>query len=168
VAALRGAKAAAGAAPAAAEPPTDDADARVAHADAPNKAPVEAPDEALVDDDTEAATDADAEVVASALRGVDWAAVRAATAERTADATRTVRTMAEQVDWGRMQPVAARVSSSLIAAVASGQLGIGGPLGSTVARAIVDQRLTQRVAERWSPAADALPAALQVDPAAGE
>lgn len=93
--------------------------------------------------------DGDADAVAEALRGVDWSKVRAATSERGTEAARTVRTMAEQVDWAKVQPVAAQVSTALIAAVASGQLGVGGRLGSAVARAIVDQGgLAQRVARR--------------------
>ncbi len=92
---------------------------------------------------------ADADEVAAALRNVDWATVKSAAAERTGDAARTVKAMADQVDWSRVQPVAAQVSSALIAAVASGQLGVGGRLGSTVARAIVDQGgLGQQVAAR--------------------
>lgn len=97
----------------------------------------------------EATIAADAEQVAEALRGVDWSTVSAAAAERTSDAARTVKAMADQVDWAKVQPVAAQVSSALIAAVASGQLGVGGRLGSTVARAIVDQGgLGQQVAKR--------------------
>jgi hypothetical protein len=86
-----------------------------------------------------ATAETDADAVAEALQGVDWHATRTAMAERTAEAARTVRAMAEQVDWGRVQPVAAQVSSALIAAVAAGQLPIAGRLGPTVARAIVDQ-----------------------------
>jgi hypothetical protein len=90
---------------------------------------------------------ADAAEVAVALRSVDWAGVRAGTVERTSTARRAMRDMADQVDWAKAQPVAAQVSSALIAAVATGQLGVGGHLGSTVARAIVDQSgLAQRVA----------------------
>ena len=91
----------------------------------------------------------EADDVAAALRRVDWGRVRAATAERSGDAAQTVRSMAEQVDWAKVQPVAAQVSTALITAVASGQLGVGGRLGSMVARAIVDQGgLGQRVASR--------------------
>ena len=89
----------------------------------------------------------DATTVTSALKGVDWAGVRAATAERTGDAAKAMKAMADQVDWARVQPVAAHISSALIAAVASGQVPIGGRLGGTVARAIADQSgLGQRVA----------------------
>ena len=57
-----------------------------------------------------------------------------------------MRTMAKEVDWAKVQPVAAKVSSALMAAVASGQLGVGGRLGTTVARAIInDRNLAQRV-----------------------
>lgn len=94
-----------------------------------------------------AATDeADAEQVAEAMRGVDWAKVRAATSERGAEAAAAMRTMAKEVDWAKVQPVAAKVSSALMAAVASGQLGVGGRVGSTVARAIInDRNLAHRV-----------------------
>ena len=95
---------------------------------------------------TAAADEADAEQVAEAMRGVDWAKVRAATSERSADAAAAMRTMAKEVDWAKVQPVAAKVSSALIAAVASGQLGVGGRVGGTVARAIInDRNLAQRV-----------------------
>jgi hypothetical protein len=84
--------------------------------------------------------DAEAGEVTAALRRVDWAAVHAATRDRTGEAGRAARTMAAQVDWSQVQPAARRVSTALIGAVASGQLGVGGPLGPLVARAIVDQR----------------------------
>jgi hypothetical protein len=94
--------------------------------------------------------DADAGKVAQALRGVDWAGVRAATSTRTSDAARAARAMADQVDWAKVQPVAARVSSAMIAAVASGRIGVGGPLGSMVVRTIADQAgLGQRVAQTF-------------------
>lgn len=90
--------------------------------------------------------EADAVQVASAMKRVDWAKVRAATSERGAEATAAMRTMAKEVDWSKVQPVAAKVSSALMAAVASGQLGVGGRLGGTVARAIInDRNLAQRV-----------------------
>jgi hypothetical protein len=105
---------------------------------------------------------ADADEVAEALRGVDWANVKTAAAERTGDAARTVKAMADQVDWAKVQPVAAQVSSALIAAVASGQLGVGGRLGSTVARAIVDQGgLGQQVAKRVNAQQLAVPSDLR-------
>ncbi len=96
--------------------------------------------------DHTADVDAEVEEVAAAMRGVDWAKVRAATTERGAEAAHAMKSMAAEVDWSRVQPVAAKVSSALIAAVASGQLGIGGRAGSTVARAIMNDRdLAQRV-----------------------
>jgi hypothetical protein len=89
----------------------------------------------------------DAEEVTQALRGVDWASVRAATAARTSDASRAMRSVAEQVDWSKVQPIAAQVSRALIAAAASGQIRLVGPLGTTVARAIANHGgLAQRVA----------------------
>lgn len=99
------------------------------------------------DPDAQLPTDeADAEQVASALRKIDWAKVRAATSERSADAAATMRKMASQVDWAKVQPVAAKLSSALMAAVASGQLGVGGRLGAPVARAIInDRNMAQRV-----------------------
>jgi hypothetical protein len=91
--------------------------------------------------------DNDAEQVAEALRGVNWADVRAATTERTTDVTKTMRSLAERVDWAKVQPVAAQVSSALIAAVAAGRIPIGGRLGPIVVRAITDQNnLGKRVA----------------------
>lgn len=96
--------------------------------------------------------------VAEAMRGVDWAAVRAATSERTSEAAKAMRSAAEHVDWGKVQPVAAQVSSALIAAVASGRLGVGGPLGSTVARTIMNQGgLAQRVAAQLKDQPAAMP-----------
>ena len=66
--------------------------------------------------------------------------------------------MAQQVDWGKVQPVAAQVSSALIAAVASGQLGLGGRLGPTLARAIINQGgLGQRVAGKVTASASPPP-----------
>ncbi len=84
--------------------------------------------------------------VAAAMRGVDWAKVRAATSAKSSDAAKSIKTMAAEVDWDKVQPVAAKVSSALIAAVASGNLGVGGRIGPTVARAIMNDRdLAQRV-----------------------
>jgi hypothetical protein len=95
----------------------------------------------------EESLDRDAEEVAKALRGVDWGQVRAATSERSTEVARTMRSLADHVDWAKVQPVAAQVSSALIAAVAAGRIPVGGPLGSMVARAITDQNnLGNRVA----------------------
>ena len=100
---------------------------------------VDVPDDQHLDDD--------AAQVADALRRVDWAQVKAATNERTNDVARTMRSMADHVEWSKVQPVAAQVSSALIAAVAAGRIPLGGPLGSIVARAIADQNnLGKRVA----------------------
>lgn len=99
----------------------------------------EVPDEQILDDD--------AAQVADALRRVDWIQVKAATTERTNDVARTMRSMADHVEWNKVQPVAAQVSSALIAAVAAGRIPIGGQLGSIVARAIADQNgLGRRIA----------------------
>ena len=96
----------------------------------------------------EAGLDSEAQQVAEALRGVDWAEVRSSAASRTNDVTRTMRAMADHVDWGRVQPIAAQVSSALIAAVATGRIPVGGQLGPIVARAITDQNnLGRRVAQ---------------------
>ena len=89
---------------------------------------------------------ADTEAVVGTLRNVDWGKVRAATAERTTEAAEKMRAMAAEVDWGKVQPMAAQVSSALIAAVASGQVPVGGRAGATVVRAIMNDRdLAQRV-----------------------
>jgi hypothetical protein len=87
----------------------------------------------------DAPLDGDAAEVAEALRRVDWTEVRAATAERTSDVARTMRSLADHVDWAKVQPVAAQVSSALIAAVAAGRIPVGGRLGPIVVRAITDQ-----------------------------
>jgi hypothetical protein len=100
----------------------------------------------------------DAAEVTQALRGVDWASVRAATAARTSDASRAMRSVAEQVDWSKVQPIAAQVSRALIAAAASGQIRLVGPLGTTVARAIANQGgLAQRVASNLHAENESLP-----------
>jgi hypothetical protein len=97
--------------------------------------------------ETEATVDADAKEVAAAMRRVDWTQVRAATSERATDMTHTMRSLAEQVDWVKVQPVAAQVSSALIAAVAAGRIPVGGRLGPMVAKAITDQNnLAKRIA----------------------
>jgi len=99
--------------------------------------------------DSDHSDEADAAEVAAAIRGVDWAGVRAAAAGRTTEASKAMKSMADHVDWGKVQPVAAKVSSALIAAIATGQLGVGGRLASTVARTITNQNgLGQRVAEQ--------------------
>jgi hypothetical protein len=106
----------------------------------------------------DAELNAEAEEVAEALGTVDWAKVRAETSRRTSDAARAMRDMAAQVDWAKVQPVAAQVSSALIAAVASGRLPVGGRLTTTVARAIADQGgLAQRVAQTLDQQRTALP-----------
>jgi hypothetical protein len=93
------------------------------------------------------ASDTDASEVARSLKDVDWGAVRAATAARAGDVSRAARAMAEQVDWSKVQPATAKVSSAVIAAVASGQLRVGGPIGGMLARTIIDQGgLAERVA----------------------
>ena len=102
---------------------------------------------AIVEQGDETSLDSDADEVAEALRGVDWTQVRAATAERTNDVARTMRSLADHVDWAKVQPVAAQVSSALIAAVAAGRIPVGGRLGPLVVRAITDQNnLGRRVA----------------------
>lgn len=107
---------------------------------------------------SEAEETADAATVAEMMRNVDWAGVRTATAERTADATKAMKAMADHVDWGKVQPVAAQVSSALIAAIATGQLGVGGPLAGTVARAMTNQRgLGQRVAAQLETTPEQVP-----------
>jgi hypothetical protein len=114
----------------------------------PKQEAVEVVDEAAGHEPVNDTTfDTDAEQVAEALRGVNWADVRAATTERTTDVTKTIRSLAERVDWAKVQPVAAQVSSALIAAVAAGRIPVGGRLGPIVVRAITDQNnLGKRVA----------------------
>lgn len=90
--------------------------------------------------------DDDERTIVGAVRDIDWAAVRQATSARTGEIAQRMKAMAGEVDWRSVQPAAAHVSSALIAAVASGHLPLGGKLGSTVARAIMnDGGLAQRV-----------------------
>lgn len=90
--------------------------------------------------------EAQAAEVAEAMRGVDWTKVRASASAKSSEAAKSMKTMAAEVDWDKVQPVAAKVSSALIAAVASGHLGVGGRIGPTVARAIMnDRNLAERV-----------------------
>ena len=111
-----------------------------------------------VGEPTPATEAADAAAVADAMRGVDWAGVRAATVDRTAEATKTMKAMADNVDWTKVQPVAAQVSSALIAAIATGQLGVGGRLATTVAKAMTDQGgLGQKVAAELENAPGGVP-----------
>lgn len=91
--------------------------------------------------------DRDAADVAEAMRRVDWSEVRAATAGKANDVTKAMRALSDHVDWDKVQPVAAQVSSALIAAVAAGRIPVGGRLGPIVAKAITDQNLGDRVAQ---------------------
>ncbi len=103
----------------------------------------------------EAAT---ADEVAGVMHKVDWAKVKAATGNRTAEASQSMKAMASQVDWEKVTPVAAQVSSALIAAVASGQIPLGGALGGRVARTIMnDRNLAQKVATTLSRTPDSMP-----------
>lgn len=89
--------------------------------------------------------DAAVDDIATRLKSVDWQQVRAMTAEKGSDAAHAVRSMADRVDWGKVQPVAAKVSTALIVAVASGQIPISGTSGR-VARAILnDQGFAERI-----------------------
>lgn len=113
---------------------------------------------AIVEQADDTSFDSDADEVAEALRGVDWSQVRAATAERTNDVARTMRSLADHVDWAKVQPVAAQVSSALIAAVAAGRIPVGGRLGPIVVRAITDQNnLGRRVAANLEHTATPVP-----------
>lgn len=104
------------------------------------------------------AGDHDADEVAEALRGVDWSEVRTATAGKANDVTKAMRAMSDHVDWAKVQPVAAQISSALIAAVAAGRIPVGGRLGPIVARAITDQNnLAGRVAENLQRTAAPVP-----------
>lgn len=96
--------------------------------------------QALAGADSPEAEAVQAAEVAEAMRGVDWAKVRASTSARGSEAAQSMKTMAAEVDWDKVQPVAAKVSSALIAAVASGHIGVGGRFGPTVARAIMNDR----------------------------
>lgn len=109
-------------------------------------------------DGVDGAGGGDADVIADALGRVDWASVRTVTSARTSEAAKAARAMADQVDWAKLQPVASQVSRALIAAVAAGQIPVGGRVGATVAKAISDQGgLGGRVAEHLDRAHVPLP-----------
>ena len=79
---------------------------------------------------------------------MNWTEVRNATSGKANDVTKAMRAMSDHVDWVKVQPVAAQVSSALIAAVAAGRIPVGGRLGPIVAKAIIDQNnLAGRVAQ---------------------
>ncbi len=100
------------------------------------------------DDPTPDEQQATADDVSEAMRKVDWTKVKAATASTTSSATKNVKAMAQQVDWDKVTPVAAEVSAALIAAVAAGQIPLGGVTGARVARTIMnDRQLAQKVAQ---------------------
>ena len=100
------------------------------------------------DDPTPDEQQASADDVSEAMRKVDWGKVKAATASTTSTATKNVKAMAQQVDWDKVTPVAAEVSAALIAAVAAGQIPLGGVTGARVARTIMnDRQLAQKVAQ---------------------
>ena len=100
----------------------------------------------------EATLESDTDAVVTAMREVDWAKVRAVTSEKSSDAARAVKEMSAQVDWSKVQPVAASISSALIAAVASGQLPVGGVLGGRVLRTIINEAdLANRVGQAFTP-----------------
>lgn len=73
------------------------------------------------------------------LGAVDWERAREAAGTKSADAVQAVKAMAAQVDWSKVQPVAAQASNALIAAMASGQLPVGGRTGALLARAMLDE-----------------------------
>ncbi len=109
-------------------------------------------------DRTDNELNADANDISNAIRNVDWNGVRTATAERTSGTRRAMRDMADQVEWSKVQPVAAQVSSALIAAVAAGEIPMGGLLGSTVVRTIMNQGgLAQRVADNLNEQRSTMP-----------
>lgn len=89
--------------------------------------------------DAAATLDAEAAEVNRLLGAVDWDRAREAAGARSADAVQAVKAMAAQVDWAKVQPVAAQASNALIAAMASGQLPVGGRTGALLARAMLDE-----------------------------
>ena len=121
-------------------------------------ADAQAPDDAGAADDSGSTGDAgstvedDTAAVIDAMKGVDWAHVRSVTGQKSSEAARAVKEMSAQVDWSKVQPVATSVSTALIAAVASGQLPIGGPLVGRILRTILNEAdLAAQVAERSQP-----------------
>lgn len=82
--------------------------------------------------------DDEVNAVAAALRSVDWTKVRTAAGGHSSEARERMRSLAKDVDWGKVKSGAAVVSSALIAAVAAGQIPLGGRLAGPVARAILN------------------------------
>lgn len=107
-------------------------DADLPFADTPDR-PIDSQVDSQIDSEVDAAS------MNAAIRVVDWTKVREATADRTSGVARAAQQLADQVDWAKVQPRAAQVSRAVIAAVAAGQLGVGGRIGGIVARTIVDQ-----------------------------
>ena len=129
----------------------DAPDASNAHAasDAAGAPPSNPADAAASPSDPAPADDVDSLV--DALSSVDWAKVRAAASEKGSGVATSMKKMAADVDWAKVQSGAAVVSSALIAAVASGQLPIGGRLAGPVARAILnDSDLASKVSSRMA------------------
>ncbi|MFZ9481979.1 MAG: hypothetical protein ACO3AV_03710 [Ilumatobacteraceae bacterium] len=113
------------------------------------RAGLEGTDATPADED---AIESEASAVVAAMREVDWEKVRAVTSEKSSEAARAMKEMSAQVDWSKVQPVAASISSALIAAVASGQLPIGGVLGGRVLRTIINEAdLAARVGQAFTP-----------------
>jgi hypothetical protein len=76
-------------------------------------------------------------VVSGVLQRVDWKAVSSTTQQRTAEVTDRMRSLAADVDWDRLRPVASKVATALVAAAASGQIGsLSGPAAMAVTRAL--------------------------------
>ncbi len=75
--------------------------------------------------------------VSGVLERIDWHDVTTTADERGADVAERLRSLAAEVDWERMKPVAGKVATALIAAAATGHLGrLSGPTAQAVARAI--------------------------------
>ncbi len=83
--------------------------------------------------------EAAADEVSMVLERIDWRGVTtaAAAADRASDVAERLRSLAGEVDWERMRPVAGKVATALVAAAATGHLGrLSGTTAQAVARAI--------------------------------
>jgi hypothetical protein len=75
--------------------------------------------------------------VSGVLQRIDWKAVSSSTQERSSDVAERMKSLAADVDWERMKPVASKVATALIAAAATGQIGrLSGPTAMAVSRAL--------------------------------
>jgi hypothetical protein len=71
------------------------------------------------------------------LARIDWKSVSTTAQTRSGDVAERMKSLADDVPWDRMKPVAGKVATALIAAAATGQIGsLSGPTALAVSRAL--------------------------------